>query len=69
MKSLTVGELKKALKNVPNDAIVRLTSDTGVDQGQCGGEIVVEDAYYIHYSGIEQTVDFFNIYANEEDVE
>ena len=42
MKSLTVGELKEALENVPNDTIVELTSDTGVDQGQCGGKRKIE---------------------------
>ncbi len=65
MKSLTVGELKEALENVPNDTIVKLTSDTGVDQGQCGGKIVIESAHYTHYSTDEYTVDYFGIYANE----
>ena len=59
MKSLTVGELKEALKDVPNDTIVRLTSDTGVDQGEF--PIVVESASYNTY------YDFFDIYANEEE--
>lgn len=59
MKSLTVRELKEALRGVPNDAIVRLTSDTGVDQGY--GVIVVENAYYSGNS--------FDIYANDEDEE
>ncbi len=68
MKSLTVKELKEALKNVPDDTIVRLTSDTGVDQGQFG-EIVVESAHYTHYTSGEHTIEFFDIYANEEEVE
>lgn len=68
MKNLTVGELKKALECVPNDVIVRLASDTGVDQGQYG-DIVVEDAFYTHYSVDGYTVDSFDIYANEEEVE
>ena len=67
MKGLTVGELKEALKDVPNDTVVRLTSDTGVDQGQYG-VIVIESAYYTHYVSGEHTIDFFNIYANEEDL-
>lgn len=78
MKNLTVGELKEALKDVPNDVIVRLTSDTGVDQGQCGGKIVIEDAYYTHYTVEdayyddtvgEYIVNSFDIYVNEEEVE
>lgn len=67
MKSLTVGELKEALKDVPNDTVVILTSDTGVDQGCCGGNIVVESAHYTHYTHGEHTVDYFGIYANEEE--
>lgn len=63
MKRLTVGELKEKLTNVPNDAIIRLSSDTGVDQGEFG-EIVVEDAWY-HSYGAHGGV--FNIYANEEE--
>lgn len=69
MKILTVGELKEALKDVPNDVIVRLTSDTGVDQGQYG-EIVVESAHYTHYTSTTgEHIKFFDIYANEEEVE
>ena len=68
MVSLTVGELKKALENVSNDTIVRLTSDTGVDQGWYGN-IVVESAYYTHYSSGEHTFDYFDIYANEREEE
>ena len=33
-KPLTVGELRKALDGVPDDLEVRLSSDTGVDQGE-----------------------------------
>lgn len=43
MKELTVKELRAALEGVPDDLPVRLSSDTGVDQGY--GEIVVERAY------------------------
>jgi hypothetical protein len=41
---LTVGELRKVIENVPDDARVEIVSDTGVDQGL--GDIVVEYAYY-----------------------
>ena len=41
-KPLTVGELRKALDGVPDDLEVRLSSDTGVDQGE--GKIIVENA-------------------------
>lgn len=33
MKVLTVGELRKAIEGVPDNLEVRLSSDTGVDQG------------------------------------
>lgn len=58
MKSLTVGELKRALECVPDDTVVRLTSDTGVDQGHYG-DIIVEDAYPTHYVVGNHIVDFF----------
>jgi hypothetical protein len=68
MKPLTVGELKNKLTNVPNDVIIKLVSDTGVDQGYCGGEIVVEDAWY-HKSCISIYDDSFCIYVNEQEEE
>lgn len=55
-KPLTVGELRKALDGVPDDLEVRLSSDTGVDQGE--GEIIVERAYPVG-------ADYFTIYAND----
>ena len=58
-KVLTVGKLKEALKDVPDDLEVRLSSDSGVDQGI--GEIIIEDAYRVSY----KNVDYFNIYAND----
>ena len=61
VKSLTVGKLKSVIANLPDDLEVRLSSDTGVDQGQIGGEIVIEDAYRTKYG----TVDYLTIYANE----
>lgn len=51
---LTVKELRKALEGVPDDAIVMIGSDTGVDQGL--GKVVVEGAYMVK--------DGFMIYAN-----
>lgn len=39
---LTVGELRKALDGVPDNLEVRLSSDTGVDQGE--DRIIVEKA-------------------------
>ena len=63
VKALTVGELKEALKDVPNDLEVRLSSDTGVDQGD--GRIIIESAKRVSYD----TVDYFDIYANDVDLE
>lgn len=57
MSKLTVGKLKEALRNVPDDLEVELWSDSGVDQCDDDDfEVVVEDAYM---SGNE-----FIIYAN-----
>lgn len=55
-KPLTVGELRKALDGVPDDLEVRISSDTGVDQGE--GEIIVERAFPV-------SADYFAIYAND----
>lgn len=66
MKILTVGELKKAIDGVPDEIEVRLSSDTGVDQGE--GEIIVESAMYIKYNSSDGTpVEHFDIYANDHD--
>ena len=66
MKDLTVGELKKVLENVPNDTIVVLSSDTGVELGRLGGNIVVESAHYTHFtSSTGEHIKFLSIYANE----
>lgn len=67
----TVADLRKALKGVPDDLEVRLTSDTGVDQGE--GDIKIESAGRITYTKSKGfKVDYFEIYANditEEDEE
>ena len=68
-KSLTVGELRKALEGVPDNLIVELSSDTGVDQGS--GAIVVEQAYRSTYQYGDTTnlkvSDTFKIYCNDRD--
>lgn len=56
-KPLTVGELRKALDGVPDDLEVRLSSDTGVDQGE--GKIIVENAHWM------KSVGCFSIYVND----
>lgn len=70
-KSLTVGELRKALEGVPDDLEVRLSSDTGVDQGE--GQIIIESARRVkydlpegkHFEDGSTSVDYFDIYAND----
>ena len=59
MQELTVKELREALVGVPDDLPVRLSSDTGVDQGD--GDIIVEEARRVKY----RDVDYFEIYAND----
>lgn len=60
-RGLTVGKLKSVIADLPDYLEVRLSSDTGVDQGQIGGDIVVEDAYRTKYG----KVDYLTIYVNE----
>ena len=45
MAKLTVGNLKKALENVPDELEVELWSDSGVDQSDDDSEVIVEDAF------------------------
>lgn len=76
MRLLTVGELKKSLEGVPDNLEVKLSSDTGVDQSDFGGDIIIEDAYRVHYklpdgekfddTG-DNEVDYFAIYCNDRD--
>lgn len=61
VKSLTVGKLKSVIADLPDDLEVKLSSDTGVDQGI--GTIVVENAYRTKYG----TVDHLTIYVNDVD--
>lgn len=49
IKKLTVGKLRKALENVPDDLEVELWSDSGVDQSDDGSEVIIEDAYRHRY--------------------
>lgn len=79
-KKLTVGELKKALENVPDELEIELWSDSGVDQCcfEDNTEVVIEDAYRHTFelpdgkkfddTG-DSKVDIFVIYANFEEVE
>lgn len=66
-KELTIDELKAALEGVPGHLKVRLSSDTGVDQGE--GRIIVESARRINYKTQCGEVDYFEIYANDCDEE
>lgn len=59
MKELIVRDLRHALIGVPDDIPVRLSSDTGVDQGE--GDIIIEEARRVKYDD----VDYFDIYAND----
>ena len=82
-EKLTVGKLRKALENVPDNLVVELWSDSGVDQSDDDSRVIVEDAYRHTYqlpdgktfSDTGETgVDYFVIYANyvyvdEEDYE
>lgn len=76
MKKLTVKELKESLKDVPDDLVVELWSDSGVDQcdyDDC--EVVVEKAWrHTHelengetYEDGTTKIDYFVIYANYRD--
>ena len=69
MVVLTVGKLKEALNDVPDNLEVRLSSDTGVDQGY-DGKIIVENAYRTTFNmNSGELIDYFTIYANEVDCE
>lgn len=63
MKNITVGELRKAIDGVPDELELRLTSDSGVDQGECS--IIIENAQRRKY----ENVDYFEIYANYREEE
>ncbi len=67
MKNITVGELKKALEDVPDDLEVELSSDTGVDQGD--SEVIIHQARRIKYTSIISGIkrDYFAIFADYND--
>jgi len=78
MSKLKVGELKKALENIPDELEIELWSDTGVDQSQEGYKVVIEKAYRHTYKLPEGEIftdtgenkaDYFVIYANYVDEE
>lgn len=65
-KKLTVGQLKKALEDVPNELEVELSSDTGVDQGE--SEVIINHAKRIKYVDLySRSIDKFVIYADYKD--
>lgn len=60
MGKLTVGELKQVIENIPDNYIVTIESDTGVEQCEDNDfELIVEDAYESNNELI--------IYANYKD--
>lgn len=65
IQSLTVGKLKSIIADLPDDLEVKLSSDTGVDQGM--GTIIVEDAYRTKYETDSFKVDYLTIYVNDID--
>lgn len=67
IEELTVGELRKALEGVPDDVKVKLSSDSGVDQGE--GRVIVESARRVKYKANGFDYDYFDIYANNIDVD
>lgn len=66
-KELTVDDLRAALEGVPGHLKVKLSSDTGVDQGV--GTIIVESARRVNYKTQRDEVDYFDIYVNDVDNE
>lgn len=73
MKKLTVGELRKALEGVPDELVIELWSDSGVEQDPYGdSEVVIESAFrHQHklpdgqtYEDGTNSIDYFVIYCN-----
>lgn len=56
---MTTGQLKETLKDLPDDLEIRLSSETGVDQGE--GTIVIDGWYRVKCGD----ADYFVIQANE----
>lgn len=63
VKELTVDELRAALEGVPGHLKVKLSSDTGIDQGE--GRVIIESARRVNYKTQCGEVDYFDIYAND----
>lgn len=66
-KPFTVGDLREALKDVPDDLIVELSSDTGVDQS--GDEVIVEGANRVKYANVDYFSIYVNAYSSEDEEE
>ena len=65
LKKLTVGELRKALQGVPDNLIVELASDSGVDQ--CGdGDVVIEKAWRVTFENYDRFWIYCNVREDEE---
>ena len=61
--NITVGDLRRAIEDVPDDLPVILTSDNGVDCGE-DDAVVIEGATRVKYKTLFEDVDYFAIYAN-----
>lgn len=69
MGKLTVGKLKKALENVPDELEIELWSDSGVDQCDDNDfDVVIEDAYK-HDNKFIIYANYRDFFEDEEDEE
>lgn len=62
-KNFTVGELKKVIADLPDDLELKLSSDTGVDQGE--GRIIIENVYRVKYENKYGKIDYLSVYTND----
>ena len=63
-QNLTVGKLKSIIADLPDDLELKLSSDTGVDQGE--GDIIIEDVYRVTYEHkYFGKIDYVAVYAND----
>ena len=76
-EKLTVGKLKKALENVPDELEVKLESDSGLDQCDDNDfKVIVEKAFRYQYTLPDgetfqdgtNNIDYFVICANYREV-
>lgn len=64
-KRLTVGDLRKALENVPDELEVHFSSDT-----EEAYEIILTTARRVKYDLLDgKKIEYFDIYGNAEDEE